>query len=155
DAVHFHNALKAACDRHDASYYPRFKEWCDKYFFNAHRGETRGVGGIFFDDLESSDPERVFKFVYDAGKAFVPSYVPLVAKHKNDAFTDEHKRWQQIRRGRYVEFNLIHDRGTKFGLQTPGARIESILMSLPLTARWEYQHKPAPGSEEERLLKAL
>ncbi|KAJ1922296.1 Coproporphyrinogen-III oxidase [Mycoemilia scoparia] len=155
DATHFHRTLKNACDHHEASFYPRFKQWCDKYFMNTHRGETRGVGGIFFDDLDEKDAEDLFKFVYSAGKAFVPSYVPLVAKRKDMGFTEENKRWQQLRRGRYVEFNLIHDRGTKFGLMTPGVRIESVLMSLPLTARWEYCHSPGQNSREQRLVDVL
>ncbi|KAJ2777044.1 Coproporphyrinogen-III oxidase [Coemansia javaensis] len=155
DARHFHRTLKRACDAHDAGYYPRFKAWCDRYFVNTHRGETRGVGGIFFDDLEDKAPEDLFRFVFDAGRAFVPAYVPLVARRMLAPYTQRERDWQLIRRGRYVEFNLVHDRGTKFGLLTPGARIESILMSLPLTARWEYMHRPEPGSPEDALLQAV
>ncbi|KAI9137523.1 Coproporphyrinogen III oxidase [Paraphysoderma sedebokerense] len=155
DAVHFHQTLKTACDKHDHSYYPRFKKWCDDYFYIPHRQECRGVGGIFFDDLDDRSPEEIFKFAQDCGKAFLPSYVPIILKRKDLPYTEDQKIWQQIRRGRYVEFNLVYDRGTKFGLATPGARIESILMSLPLTARWEYQQKPKIGSWEERSLEVL
>jgi coproporphyrinogen III oxidase len=162
DVRHFHQTLKDACDKHSPSYYPRFKEWCDRYFYIPHRKETRGVGGIFFDDLDESDEsltaysgdrmEAIFEFVQSCGKAFIPSYVPIIERRINMPYTTQHKQWQQLRRGRYVEFNLVYDRGTKFGLMTPGSRIESILMSLPLTARWEYCNEPADGSEEQRLL---
>lgn len=157
DAVHFHKTIKEACDKHDNSYYPRFKQWCDEYFSNKHRSETRGVGGIFFDDLDETekDREQLFSFAQDCLKAFLPSYLPIIERRKDMPFTEEEKRWQQIRRGRYVEFNLVHDRGTAFGLNTPGSRVESILMSLPLTARWEYMHEPEKGSREERLLEVL
>lgn len=129
DARHFHGLYKKACDKHDPTYYARFKKWCDEYFYLPHRQETRGVGGIFFDDLADRDPEQIFKFVRDAGNAFLPAYYPLVARHRNQAFSDEQKRWQQLRRGRYVEFNLAIDRGTKFGLAMKEPRTESILMS--------------------------
>ncbi|KAJ2746010.1 Coproporphyrinogen-III oxidase [Coemansia sp. BCRC 34301] len=155
DAQHFHQTLKDTCDAHDSSYYPRFKAWCDQYFTNVHRGETRGVGGIFFDDLDDKDPERVFQFACDAGNAFIGAYVPLVARRMGTAYTQRQRDWQLIRRGHYAEFNLVYDRGTKFGLMTPGARIESILMSLPLTARWEYMNEPDPGSPEDVLLRAV
>ncbi|RVD81753.1 uncharacterized protein DFL_009602 [Arthrobotrys flagrans] len=155
DAIHFHKTIKEACDKHDKDYYPKFKKWCDEYFFVKHRDECRGVGGIFFDDLDDKDPEQLFSFVQDCLKAFLPSYVPVIERRKDMPFTDAEKQWQQLRRGRYVEFNLVHDRGTSFGLNTPGARVESILMSLPLTARWQYMHEPAPGSREERLVKVL
>lgn len=154
DVVHFHSTLKQAADRSDKNYYPKFKKWCDEYFYIQHRGETRGVGGIFFDDLDDN-PEKLFEFVRNMGAAVVPSYFPLVKKHKDDSFTEANKQWQQLRRGRYVEFNLIYDRGTKFGLFTPNARIESIFISLPLTARWEYCHTPTPGSPEHNLLQVL
>jgi coproporphyrinogen III oxidase len=154
DAVHFHQTLKDVCDRHDPAFYPRFKRQCDEYFLIKHRGERRGVGGIFFDDLHDRERDALFAFARDCAAALVPSYVPLVERRKDMPFSDEHKRWQQLRRGRYVEFNLVYDRGTTFGLKT-GGRIESILMSLPLTARWEYDHHPAPGSEEARLLAVL
>ena len=157
DAIHFHNSIKNACDKHDKEYYPRFKKWCDEYFNNKHRGETRGVGGIFFDDLDETekDQEQLFSFVQDCLGAFLPSYIPIINRRKDMPFTEEQKQWQQLRRGRYVEFNLVHDRGTSFGLNTPGARVESILMSLPLTARWQYMHTPEQGSREERLLEVL
>lgn len=157
DAIHFHRTIKDACDKHDRAYYPRFKKWCDDYFSVKHRNETRGVGGIFFDDLdeEEKDQEQLFSFVQDCLGAFLPSYLPLVEKRKDMPFGDKEKEWQQLRRGRYVEFNLVHDRGTSFGLNTPGARVESILMSLPLTARWMYMHEPEKGSREERLVNVL
>ncbi|KZM20821.1 Coproporphyrinogen oxidase [Ascochyta rabiei] len=157
DAIHFHSEIKQACDKHDKAYYPRFKKWCDEYFNNKHRGETRGVGGIFFDDLDETekDQEQLFSFVQDCMSAFLPSYLPIINRRKDMPFTEAQKHWQQIRRGRYVEFNLVHDRGTAFGLNTPGARVESILMSLPLTSRWEYMHAPEKGSREERLIDVL
>ncbi|KAJ9666076.1 Coproporphyrinogen-III oxidase [Coniosporium apollinis] len=157
DAIHFHRTIKEACEKHDKSYYPRFKKWCDGYFSNKHRGETRGVGGIFFDDLDETekDQENLFEFVQDCLSAFLPSYMPIIRKRKDLPFTEKEKLWQQLRRGRYVEFNLVHDRGTSFGLNTPGARVESILMSLPLTARWQYMHEPEKGSREERLVNVL
>lgn len=157
DARHFHQTWKDACDAHDPAYFPRFKAWCDEYFHIPHRGERRGVGGIFFDDLEpdaSHDLQARFGFVKSCCEAFVPSYLPILERRKDLPFTDAHKQWQQLRRGRYVEFNLVYDRGTLFGLRT-NARIESVLMSLPLTARWEYDHQPAPESEEGRLLAVL
>ncbi|XP_004858010.1 oxygen-dependent coproporphyrinogen-III oxidase, mitochondrial isoform X2 [Heterocephalus glaber] len=155
DAVHFHQTLKEACDQHGPDLYPKFKKWCDDYFFITHRGERRGIGGIFFDDLDSPSKEEVFRFVQSCAQAVVPSYIPLVKKHCEDSFTAQEKLWQQLRRGRYVEFNLLYDRGTKFGLFTPGSRIESILMSLPLTARWEYMHSPSENSKEAEILEVL
>ncbi|KAM4548409.1 oxygen-dependent coproporphyrinogen-III oxidase, mitochondrial [Odontesthes bonariensis] len=155
DAFHFHNTLKEACDKHDPQYYPDFKKWCDRYFYVRHRGETRGIGGIFFDDLDSPNQEEAFNFVKSCAHTVVPCYLPIVYKHLNDTFTDEEKDWQQVRRGRYVEFNLVYDRGVKFGLATPGSRIESILMSLPLTAKWEYMHEPAKGTKEAEMLDVL
>lgn len=157
DAIHFHRTIKEACDKHDRGYFPRFKQWCDKYFYIPHRGESRGIGGIFFDDLdeEEKEQEQLFSFIKDCLMAFLPSYLPLIEKRKDMPFTGNEKEWQQLRRGRYVEFNLVHDRGTSFGLNTPGARVESILMSLPLTARWMYMHDADKGSREERLLKVL
>ncbi|KAI9716981.1 MAG: Coproporphyrinogen-III oxidase [Chrysothrix sp. TS-e1954] len=157
DAIHFHRTIKDACDKHDRDYYPRFKKWCDEYFSVKHRGETRGLGGIFFDDLDEGekDQENLFAFVQDCAKAFLPSYLPILAKRMNMPYSEQERAWQQLRRGRYVEFNLVHDRGTSFGLNTPGARIESILMSLPLTARWQYMHEPQPGSREDRLTNVL
>ncbi len=157
DAIHFHRTIKDACDKHDRGYYPRFKKWCDKYFYIPHRGESRGIGGIFFDDLdqEEKDQEQLYSFVQDCLTAFLPSYLPLITKRKDMPYTQQEKEWQQLRRGRYVEFNLVNDRGTSFGLNTPGARVESILMSLPLTARWMYMHDAVEGSREERLLNVL
>lgn len=152
DMKHFHGTYKAACDKTDPKYYPHFKSWADKYFVIEHRNETRGLGGIFYDDLNDKKPEELMSLANNCLDAVVPAYVPIVAKHKNDAYTEEEKRWQQLRRGRYTEFNLVYDRGTVFGLKT-GGRIESILMSLPETARWEYNVKPAPGSKEEEIYK--
>lgn len=154
DAKHFHQVLKNACDNHKVADYPAYKKWCDDYFHIKHRGERRGLGGIFFDDLNSASKEECFQFVSECAQSFLPSYLPLLEKRMNLPFTDEQKRWQQLRRGRYVEFNLVYDRGTKFGLTTNG-RIESILMSLPLTSRWEYCHEVAQGSQEDRLLQVL
>jgi len=154
DAVHFHRVHREACDRHDPNYYPRFKKWCDDYFAIPHRGERRGVGGIFFDGLDDRDPEALLGFVTDCASSFSRSYVPIVQRTKDLPFSPEHQRWQALRRGRYVEFNLVYDRGTTFGLKT-GGRVESILMSLPLRAGWEYDHQPEPGSEEARLLGVL
>jgi len=157
DAIHFHKTLKDACEQHDKSYYPRFKKWCDQYFSNKHRGETRGIGGIFFDDLDDSekDQENTFSFVQSVSKSFLPSYIPIITKRKDMPFTEKEKEWQQIRRGRYVEFNLVHDRGTAFGLNTPNARVEAILMSLPVTASWKYMYEPDKGSREQRLVDVL
>ena len=155
DVKHFHSELKKACDKHNTELYPKFKKWCDDYFNIIMRGERRGVGGIFFDDLEDPDAEEVLAFVASCAHAVVPSYMPVIVKNKHKAFTADEKQWQQLRRGRYVEFNLVYDRGTKFGFQTPGARIESILMSLPLTARWEYMNVPKVGSREQELLDVL
>lgn len=155
DAKHFHNSLKTACDKHDRSYYPKYKKWCDDYFFITHRGERRGIGGIFFDDHDIPNQTEAFEFVKSCAEAVIPSYIPLVKKHQNDGYGYAERQWQLLRRGRYVEFNLIYDRGTKFGLYTPGARYESILMSLPLSAKWEYMHEPEPGSKEAKLIDVL
>ncbi len=129
DARHFHSLYKQACDRHDPSYYPRFKKWCDEYFYLPHRQENRGIGGIFFDDLSTGSPEDTFKFVRDCSNQFLPAYYPLAKARSAMKYSEDEKRWQQLRRGRYVEFNLIHDRGTKFGLAMKEPRTESILMS--------------------------
>lgn len=154
DARHFHATLRDACDRHDRQFYPRFKRWCDDYFVIAHRdGERRGVGGIFFDDLNDRDPNALFAFARDMAHSVVHAYIPIVERRRGTQWSEAEKQWQQIRRGRYVEFNLVYDRGTVFGLKT-GGRIESILMSLPLTARWEYDHRPAEGSREWQLVDA-
>ncbi len=153
DAVHFHLVIKATCDKHDPTYYPRFKKWCDEYFFIKHRNETRGIGGIFFDNLSGADMrerEKIFAFVQHAAHSFLPAYIPIVEKHRGESYTDEEKHWQLLRRGRYVEFNLVYDRGTRFGLETNG-RTESILMSLPAVARWEYDAHAAIGSPEAKL----
>lgn len=155
DSRHFHRSLKKACDSHDKSFYPKFKKWCDDYFHITHRGERRGVGGIFFDDIDYPSQEAAFKFVTSCAEAVIPSYLPLVKKHKSDGYGYHERQWQLLRRGRYVEFNLIYDRGTKFGLYTPGARYESILMSLPLVARWEYMHSPTADSAEGKLMEVL
>lgn len=155
DAIHFHKTLKAACDKHDPSYYSKFKKWCDDYFVITHRGERRGVGGIFFDDLDTPNQEEAFQFVKSCAEAVIPSYIPLVEKNKSRGYSFHEREWQLLRRGRYVEFNLIYDRGTKFGLYTPGARYESILMSLPLVAKWEYMNEPRINSEEDKLLRVL
>ena len=155
EAVNFHEQLKAVCDDFDPSYYGRFKKWADEYFHNKHRGERRGIGGIFYDDLDDKDPQTLVDFSLACGRSFIPAFIPIAMRHQNDEFTPEEKEWQQIRRGRYAEFNLVYDRGTKFGLATPSARIESILMSLPLTARWEYMGEVKEGSREEELEKIL
>ena len=157
DARHFHQTYKEVCDRFDDSFYPEFKKNCDNYFVNYHRdNERRGIGGIFYD-YQRPDAIRDVDFWIDfgtsCGKAFIPAYITLVEKRKNTAYTAENKYWQEIRRGRYVEFNLVHDRGTLFGLRTNG-RTESILMSLPPTVRFEYNYQPKPGSEEDTLLEA-
>ncbi|CAH1412635.1 unnamed protein product [Lactuca virosa] len=153
DVRHFHSVQKAACDKFDPSFYPRFKKWCDDYFYIKHRDERRGLGGIFFDDLNDYDQEMLLSFATECANSVVDAYIPIIERRKDLPFTDQNKAWQQLRRGRYVEFNLVYDRGTTFGLKT-GGRIESILVSLPLTARWEYDHKPEEGSEEWKLLDA-
>lgn len=154
DAKHFHGVLKDVCDRHDPEYYPRFKKWCDEYFLIKHRGERRGLGGIFFDDLNDKPVDDIFAFSSDCANHAIEGYVPIMEKRKDESFTEKQRSWQQIRRGRYVEYNLVYDRGTVFGLKT-GGRIESILMSLPLTSRWEYDHHPEPGSWEDTSLQAF
>ena len=201
DAEYFHTTLRKALDAHDephwkvnttsstttaspCQYYPRFKAWCDDYFLIPHRKERRGIGGIFFDDLDHSSkatlgmnylspelqtivkdntslstvantPTTLLPMIADCAESFIAAYAPIVEKRKDTPFTEAEKQWQQLRRGRYVEFNLVYDRGTKFGLATPGSRIESILMSLPLTARWEYMHRPTIGSPEYKLLSVV
>jgi coproporphyrinogen III oxidase len=157
DAKHFHQTYKDACDDFDPSFYPRFKKDCDNYFVNWHRNEERrGIGGIFYDYKRPGDIKDVvfwMNFGKRCGDSFTRAYIPIVEKRKDTLYTAEHKHWQEIRRGRYVEFNLVHDRGTLFGLKTNG-RIESILMSLPPTVRFEYNYQPLPGSEEEKLQQA-
>lgn len=153
DMKQFHGTYKKVCDRHDPTYYDEFKEWADRYFVIQHRNETRGLGGIFFDDQNNKDPEEHFAFSKDAVNSVVDAYGPIIQKHKNDDYTQKDKEWQLMRRGRYVEFNLVYDRGTVFGLKT-GGRIESILMSLPETARWEYDHQVEEGSKEADFIDA-
>lgn len=153
DAAHFHVTFKSACDRHDPSCYPRFKQACDAYFFLPHRGETRGVGGIFFERM-GGDAGRELAFVEDCAARFLPAWLPIAERRRALPYGEEQRTWQEIRRGRYVEFNLLYDRGTAFGLET-GGRVESVLMSLPPRVRWAYDHRPAPGSEEARLLEVL
>ncbi len=147
DVVHFHTAWRDVCARFDPAYYPRFKRWCDEYFYLPHRGEARGVGGIFFDDLRG-DLDATFTFVRACGDAFLDAYAPIAARRRDEPFGEREREFQAYRRGRYVEFNLVYDRGTAFGLATNG-RTESILMSLPPLARWQYGWQPAPGSREE------
>jgi coproporphyrinogen III oxidase len=154
DAIHFHRVHQQVCDQHDLSFYARFKTWCDDYFYIPHRGERRGIGGIFFDNLNDRSPETLLAFVTNCAQAFIPAYLPLVMRRNHMPYNEAHKQWQQLRRGRYVEFNLTSDRGTLFGLKA-GGRIESILMSLPLMARWEYDAQPVPDSEEARLVDIL
>lgn len=150
DVLHFHKTWQRVCTRHPAPVdYERFKKWCDEYFFLTHRNEARGVGGIFFDYLEG-DFGALFKFVQDAGNAFLDAYVPIVRRRKDLPYTDRQRAFQEFRRGRYVEFNLIYDRGTIFGLKT-GGRTESILMSLPPVVRWHYDYHPEPGTPESEL----
>ncbi|MCH8558829.1 MAG: oxygen-dependent coproporphyrinogen oxidase [Balneolia bacterium] len=159
DAVHFHQEHKTACDAISPALYPVFKKECDAYFHNAHREEARGVGGIFYDYKrdeagDGSGLEKWFSLAQSCGNAFSGSYIPIVEKRKELSYTDEQRYWQEIRRGRYVEFNLVHDRGTLFGLKTNG-RVESILMSLPPRVRWDYAFEPEPGTEEARLTEIL
>ncbi|MBI4418825.1 MAG: oxygen-dependent coproporphyrinogen oxidase [Ignavibacteriales bacterium] len=153
DAIHFHQTWKQACDIHDSALYARFKAGCDEYFFLRHRGEARGIGGIFFDYLRG-DFSRNFDLVKTCGNAFTKSYLPIVERRRREPWGDRERNWQLHRRGRYVEFNLIYDRGTLFGLETRG-RVESILMSLPPLVRWTYDFRPEVGSREERLLTVL
>jgi len=150
DVIHFHRVWRGVCERHPAvADHRRFKSWCDEYFFLKHRGEPRGVGGIFFDYLEG-DFDALFAFVRDCGSAFTEAYLPIVRRRRDEPYSDRQRAFQEYRRGRYVEFNLLYDRGTVFGLKT-GGRVESILMSLPPVARWEYDVHPEPGSREAEL----
>ncbi len=176
DASHFHRTYKAACDKHHQEYYPVFKRWCDEYFYLKHRGETRGIGGLFFDyqdgqgslyrgphkdssaadyskeigDIEPRSWEELFSFVQDCGRALLPAYLTIAEKRKDTEYGERERNFQLYRRGRYVEFNLVYDRGTIFGLQTNG-RTESILMSLPPMVRWEYGYQPEPNTPEAEL----
>lgn len=150
DAVHFHTVARDACNVLGADAYDRYKKECDEYFFLKHRNEPRGIGGLFFDDLDSPDFDTCFSFQQAVGNGFIDAYVPIVDRRKDTPYEDRHRDFQLYRRGRYVEFNLVYDRGTLFGLQSNG-RTESILMSMPPLVRWEYGHTPEPGSEEARL----
>ncbi len=153
----FHQRLKDVCDRWDTRYYDEYKRWADDYFFLPHRDETRGIGGIFYDRLVPTaehSMEHLFGFSCDVGRAFAPLYAEMAGPKRDRSFTQRERDWQLLRRGRYVEFNLVHDRGTRFGLET-GGRTESILMSLPADARWIYDHRPEPGSPEADTLKWL
>lgn len=157
DARFFHGSLKAVCDKFNADFYSRFKTWADDYFYIKHREETRGIGGIFYDRLTANESltwETIFEFSKALGRTFAPVYTELVNRHRIEEFTEAQQQWQYQRRSRYAEFNLVYDAGTKFGLETNG-RIESILMSLPPTAKWLYNFKPQPGSEEEKTLHLL
>ena len=157
DAKHFHETCKSVCDKHSSSFYDIYKEKCDSYFWNHHRNESRGIGGLFFDYLRSNDNHKIedwFSFVTDVGNSFLTAYLPIVNKRKNYKFNSKQRNWQEIRRGRCVEFNLIHDKGTLFGIKTNG-RIESILMSLPPKVQWVYNHLPEKDSEEEKLIEVL
>jgi coproporphyrinogen III oxidase len=150
DAILWHQTAKDACDPFGEDVYPKYKKWCDDYFYMKHRDEQRGVGGLFFDDLNEGGFDQCFAFMQSVGNSYIKAYRPIVERRKDAPFTDHERQFQLYRRGRYVEFNLVYDRGTLFGLQT-GGRTESILMSLPPLVRWEYQYEPEAGSEEERL----
>lgn len=157
DVIHFHKNCKKVCDKYSPDFYNEFKESCDNYFWNTHRNESRGVGGLFFDYLKETNDFSIkdrFNFVCEVGDNFLQSYLPIVNARKNTPFSKDNRRWQEIRRGRYVEFNLVHDRGTLFGLKTNG-RIESILMSLPPKVQWKYNYIPIKGSKEAELLDIL
>jgi len=150
DVVHWHQVAKDSCDKFDAAYYPKYKKWCDEYFYLKHRNETRGVGGLFFDDLNEPGFEQSFAFMSAVGEAFTKAYLPIVERNKNKAYSEAERQFQLYRRGRYVEFNLVFDRGTLFGLQS-GGRTESILMSMPPLVRWQYGYQPEAGSAEAKL----
>jgi coproporphyrinogen III oxidase len=157
DAKYFHEQLKAVCDEFNPEYYPKFKDWADDYFYIKHRKETRGIGGIFYDYLkenETTSKAEIWEFEKKLGESFAPIYTYFMRKNKDLPFTEKEKQWQLIRRGRYAEFNLVWDRGTKFGLETDG-RTESILMSLPPQAEWHYNHQPEAGSKEAETLNWL
>ncbi|MEE9559870.1 MAG: oxygen-dependent coproporphyrinogen oxidase, partial [Acidiferrobacterales bacterium] len=150
DVMHWHRSARAACDGFDQRYYARFKQWCDEYFLIKHRGEPRGVGGLFFDDLNENGFEHCFGFMKSVGDHFLPAYLPIVERRKDLPYGEREREFQLYRRGRYVEFNLVYDRGTLFGLQS-GGRTESILMSLPPRVAWRYNWQPEPGSPEAKL----
>jgi len=150
DVLHWHRNAKEACDQFGDDWYPKYKKWCDEYFYLKHRNETRGVGGLFFDDLNEPGFDRSLQFTKTVGDRFLPAYLPIVEARKEKPYSKREREFQLYRRGRYVEFNLIYDRGTLFGLQS-GGRTESILMSLPPRVRWEYDWKPQPGSAEALL----
>ncbi|WP_350293481.1 oxygen-dependent coproporphyrinogen oxidase [uncultured Croceitalea sp.] len=157
DAHHFHQVCKQACDKHNPDFYQTYKERCDTYFWNAHRNEARGIGGLFFDYCKTNNETSIedwYDFVTAVGDSFLESYVPIVTKRKDLEYNKTQRNWQEIRRGRYVEFNLVHDKGTLFGLKTNG-RIESILMSLPPNVQWKYDYHPEKGSAEEKLVNVL
>ncbi len=150
DAVHWHRAARAACVPFGEEAYPRYKQWCDEYFFLKHRAEPRGIGGLFFDDLNAGGFERSFALMRSVGDHFLPAYLPIAERRRGESFDERERAFQKYRRGRYVEFNLVYDRGTLFGLQS-GGRTESILMSLPPEVSWRYDWHPDPGSPEARL----
>lgn len=157
DASHFHQTCKTACDKHNLEFYKKYKARCDEYFYNTHRNEGRGIGGLFFDYCKANEDmsmQNWYNFVTEVGNSFLDAYTPIIEKRKDLPYTNKQINWQQIRRGRYVEFNLVHDKGTLFGLKTNG-RIESILMSLPPHVQWVYDHHPEPNSEEARLINIL
>ncbi len=157
DVVHFHQICKRSCDKFSPDFYREYKAKCDAYFHNSHRDEARGVGGLFFDYLrpdEEFSVEDWYSFVTEIADSFLEAYLPIVQKRKNVPYNESQRQWQEVRRGRYVEFNLVHDKGTLFGLKTQG-RIESILMSLPPVVQWKYDFNPVPGSEEAKLLEVL
>ena len=157
DAVHFHQVCKDSCDRHDPNFYEGYKKKCDEYFWNSHRNEARGLGGLFFDYLKPMPQKNLdqwYSFVTDVANNFLNAYLPILNRRKNLPFTENQKEWQEIRRGRYVEFNLVHDKGTLFGLRTNG-RIESILMSLPPRVQWRYDYTPKKDSQESKLMEVL
>ena len=157
DIIHFHTKCKNSCDKYDSSFYTSYKNKCDEYFWNSHRNEARGVGGLFFDYCRENNDmsiDKWFSFIKDMGQCILDSYIPIVEKRKEETYNSLNLNWQQIRRGRYVEFNLLHDKGTLFGLKTKG-RIESIFMSMPPKVKWIYDFKPEKESDEEKLVKIL
>lgn len=155
DALHFHQVHKEACDKHDLDFYPRFKKWCDSYFYLPHRAECRGVGGIFFDYLKDRSAEELLLFVQTCAEAFVPAYLPIVERRKDMDFTQENKDWQRLRRGRYAEFILLNDKGTRFGLATNIVHTQSVLNCMPGEAFWNYDDQPAAGSKEAAIAEVL